>query len=386
MSGFFHFGALLAVAALFSTSSGAQISAPVQPQNNTQANAQVSAPTDSRVNDARVQGVSVRGNAGAMEVEIRTSGAAVAPDTQAITGPDRIVVDFPGALPAAELHALEVNRGVLKRVRAGLFFSNPPITRIVLDLDAPQTYKISTAQNVVVIKLGNGSQSTAKPIKVQLDLSQSPTEKSGKANLGRVAKVQPSVQPNVQPGVQPKTAASPVARLQNAILPGSVPTAIGPTGGALPEHRAAVANVAASHDLGVGHFEAPHVETHAVEARAIQPVPLNSAALEPLAALTPLPADAVLPSQPHIKVSYVGGMLQIHAEKSTLAEVLFEVQRQTQAEIAIPAGAEQEQVIADIGPAPARDVLATLLNGSHYNFIFVGNELILERVILTRRE
>jgi hypothetical protein len=371
MSGFFHFGALLAVAALFSTSSGAQISAPVQPQNNTQANAQASSPNDARVNDARVQAVSVRGNAGAMEVEILTSGAAVAPDTQAITGPDRIVVDFPGALPAAELHALEVNRGALKRVRAGLFFSNPPITRIVLDLDAPQTYKISTAQNVVVIKFGNGSQATAKPIQVQLDLSQSPTEKSGK--------------------VQSKSAVAPVARLQNAILPGGASTATGPTGGALPEHRAAVANVAASHDLGVGHFEAPHVETphvesHAVEARAIQPAPVNSAALEPLAALTPLPADAVVPSQPHIKVSYVGGMLQIHAEKSTLAEVLFEVQRQTQAEIAIPAGAEQEQVIADIGPAPARDVLATLLNGSHYNFIFVGNELTLERVILTRRE
>jgi hypothetical protein len=366
MSGFFHFGALLAVAALFSTSSGAQTGAPVQPQNNTQANAQVTAPTDSRVNDARVQGVSVRGNAGAMEVEIRTSGAAVAPDTQAITGPDRIVVDFPGALPAAELHALEVNRGALKRVRAGLFFSNPPITRIVLDLDAPQTYKISTAQNVVVIKLGAGNQATSKPIKVQLDLSQSPTEKSGK--------------------VQSKSAVSPVARLQNAILPGSVPTASGPTGGALPEHRAAVANVAASHDLGVAHFEAPHVETHAVEARAIQPSSVTSAALEPLAALTPMPADAVVPSQPRVKVSYVGGMLQIHAEKSTLAEVLFEVQRQTQAEIAIPAGAEQEQVIADIGPAPAREVLATLLNGSHYNFIFVGNELTLERVILTRRE
>jgi hypothetical protein len=164
----------------------------------------------------------------------------------------------------------------------------------------------------------------------------------------------------------------------------------------LPEHRAAVANVAASHDLGVAHLEAHHVETphdasHALEARAIQPssvtsAPVTSAALEPLAALTPMPADAVVPSQPRVKVSYVDGMLQIHAEKSTLAEVLFEVQRQTQAEIAIPAGAEQEQVIADIGPAPAREVLATLLNGSHYNFIFVGNELTLERVILTRRE
>jgi len=31
-------------------------------------------------------------------------------------------------------------------------------------------------------------------------------------------------------------------------------------------------------------------------------------------------------------------------------------------------------------------VLAALLNGSAYNFIFVGDELTLERVILTRRD
>jgi len=31
-------------------------------------------------------------------------------------------------------------------------------------------------------------------------------------------------------------------------------------------------------------------------------------------------------------------------------------------------------------------VLAALLNGSRYNFIFVGTELSLERVILTRRD
>jgi hypothetical protein len=48
--------------------------------------------------------------------------------------------------------------------------------------------------------------------------------------------------------------------------------------------------------------------------------------------------------------------------------------------------AELEQVAADLGPAPARDVLGALLNGSAYNFIFVGEELSLERVILTRRD
>src|SRR6266849_3558120 len=123
-------------------------------------------------NSPRVQHVIVRGNdvrgsdmsgsSAAIEVEIQTSGS-VAPDTQAITGPDRIVVDFPGALPAAELRALQVNRGALKGIRSGLFFSNPPITRIVLDLSEPQSYQISTTQNAIVVKLGPVKLGPAKP-------------------------------------------------------------------------------------------------------------------------------------------------------------------------------------------------------------------------------
>src|SRR3981189_1073878 len=131
-----YVGALLTVSVL----SFAQTSAPIS--------ARASAPTS-----ARVEHVVVRGTGAAMEVEIQTSGAPVAPDTQAITGPDRIVVDFPGALPAAELRALKVNRGALKGVRSGLFFSNPPITRIVLDLVEAQSYQISTTQNAIVVKL-----------------------------------------------------------------------------------------------------------------------------------------------------------------------------------------------------------------------------------------
>src|SRR5271157_2081346 len=130
-------GALLAVASLLSAPISAQTSGPNRAPNG-----------------ARVQHVIVRGSGSAMEVEIQTSGAAVAPDAQAITGPDRIVVDFPGALPAAELRGLKVNRGALKGIRTGLFFDNPPITRIVLDLAEPQSYQISTTQNAVVVKLG----------------------------------------------------------------------------------------------------------------------------------------------------------------------------------------------------------------------------------------
>src|SRR6266403_4167043 len=130
----FHFGARPCIVTCIAT----LLSAPIS--------AQTPAANSPRVQHVMVRGSDVRGTGAAIEVEIQTSGS-VAPNTQAVSGPDRIIVDFPGALPAAELRALQVNRGALKGIRSGLFFSNPPITRIVLDLSAPQSYQISTTQN-----------------------------------------------------------------------------------------------------------------------------------------------------------------------------------------------------------------------------------------------
>jgi hypothetical protein len=64
--------------------------------------------------------------------------------------------------------------------------------------------------------------------------------------------------------------------------------------------------------------------------------------------------------------------LKVYAEKATLAEVLNEIHHQTGADIAIPSGAEQDQVIANYGPGPAEQVIAALLNGSRFNFVTVG--------------
>jgi hypothetical protein len=253
-----------------------------------------------------VRNVAVRDAGKAIEIEIHTSGAAVSPNTQAITRPDRILVDFPGALPASELHALKVNRGPLKGIRPGLFFKDPPITRIVLDLLEPQSYQISPIPNGVVVRLGQASAAT--------NVSLSP----------------PPAAPNI--------------------------------GGA---HLATVSKVSGQLSVGTG-------ATSPAAVRAVSPAP-------------PQPPE---PRKPIVTVTFRNGLLSIHAEGGTLAQVLSEVQRQTQAEIAIPAGAEQEQVVADLGPAPARDVLAALLNGSSYNFIFVDGEQGggLAKVILTRRE
>jgi len=79
------------------------------------------------------------------------------------------------------------------------------------------------------------------------------------------------------------------------------------------------------------------------------------------------------PPAPRVRVSFRDDKLTIWVEKATLAEVLNEIHRQTGADIAIPSGAEQEQVVANYGPGPAEQVIAALLNGSRFNFVTVGD-------------
>jgi hypothetical protein len=96
------------------------------------------------------------------------------------------------------------------------------------------------------------------------------------------------------------------------------------------------------------------------------------------------------PPKPVVKleVEYNNGRLRIRADHASLAEVLTEVQRQTGTDIPIPPGAAQEQIVAVIGPAPIREALVSLLNGSRFNFIMVDSEREpgkLKSVILTYR-
>ena len=74
------------------------------------------------------------------------------------------------------------------------------------------------------------------------------------------------------------------------------------------------------------------------------------------------------------EVDFQNGLLTIRARKATLGQVLAEIQRKTGAEVTIPPQAQQEPIVADIGPAPPNVALASLLDGSHFDFILVGSE------------
>lgn len=227
-----------------------------------------------------IRRVQVLRGRGQVEIEIEASDRIV-PQTNVLSGPDRLIVDFVGAVPGAQLRNQSVNRKEVKSLRVGLFSSNPPVTRVVLDLNGPQPYQVFPSGRTVIVKVGGAD-------------SESASRSSG-------------------------------ASLVNTNYP---------TTGA--------------------HLSVP-----------VAP-----------------------PPRPALEVYFRRGLLSISSNKANLSEVLFAIHQQTGAEIAIPAGAEQEQVVAEIGPAPAPEVLSQLLNGSKFNFLILSSPSdprSLDRVILSSR-
>ncbi len=106
---------------------------------------------------------------------------------------------------------------------------------------------------------------------------------------------------------------------------------------------------------------------HKVKKQPALPPPLPSG---PQGPVPQIPLDAIPAVAPQI--SYQDGQLTIVAPNSTLGDILRGVRKYTAAEIEIPASAN-ERVVTRLGPGPAREVMAELLNGSHFNYILLGS-------------
>lgn len=109
-----------------------------------------------------VRSVKVLGSKETVEIEVEASERIV-PQSQILSGPDRLVVDFPNAVPSNEVRSQSVDRGDVKDVRVGLFQKKPPVTRVVLDLTAAKSYQIFPNGRTVIIKVsGGGAETTAE--------------------------------------------------------------------------------------------------------------------------------------------------------------------------------------------------------------------------------
>jgi hypothetical protein len=75
----------------------------------------------------------------------------------------------------------------------------------------------------------------------------------------------------------------------------------------------------------------------------------------------------------HLLVTFRNGLLRIDADNSMLHDTLKAVVAEMGAVLEFPADELGERIFAHIGPAPAHEVIAQLLNGSRFNFVIVSS-------------
>ena len=343
--------------------------------------------------------------------------AQITAQAQVLSDPERLVIDVPNAAMGRGLHKLWVNRGVVKDIRVGLFSTNPPITRIVVDCSAPTPYRLIPSGKTVIVKLGDAKQDdgqhvTARrpPLAVNAAKAGSRVESvrlfndegvkleiTANGPIAPLAQVVPNPDrlvidiPNAMPGAALHSL--PVERwgvkgVRTGLLSNKPPvTRVVVDLDALQPYHISSSGNAVTVQLG-----APDViparegqVVSAVKIPASLPVPGPSR----LATLVQVPAPPPVVPTPKVAVSYRAGLLGIQADRATLAEVLNEVHRKTGADIAIPPGAEQDRVVANLGPAGPNEVLGSLLNGSRFNFILMaspGDPNQLRSVLLTPKD
>lgn len=102
---------------------------------------------------ASVQRVSAKPDGAEVRVEI-TLSVPITPSVQTAVHPDRIVLDFPGTGNSADFENVAVNSGGVRRVRTAQHSAHPLVTRVVIELDQINGYKVRSDGNVVTVIVG----------------------------------------------------------------------------------------------------------------------------------------------------------------------------------------------------------------------------------------
>ncbi len=127
----------------------------------------------------------------------------------------------------------------------------------------------------------------------------------------------------------------------------------------------------------------PGLHAQTLPSLAPTSLPQNNALPAPIAATTaPGPQTT---SSPHpAKVTFADGKIDIRANNSSLNQILRAVSRATG--LKITGGVPDERVFGNYGPAPLSSVIATLLDGTGTNILFLsGDADNAPHLVLTRR-
>jgi hypothetical protein len=101
---------------------------------------------------AEITKVDASADGDTMHIEVDLS-APITPKVTPVNNPDRLILDFPGASLGGQLQYILVNKNGVKRIRVGLNQADPPLTRVIVDLESLRPYGVEVSGNKVVLSV-----------------------------------------------------------------------------------------------------------------------------------------------------------------------------------------------------------------------------------------
>lgn len=121
---------------------------------------------ESPVARPEVRGISITAQEGT-EIRIELGTTALIPEAQvAATYHDSLILDLPGAVYHGVPRRIQVNKAGVRAVRLWMQSEDPPLTRVVVEIDRTQQYLLSSDGKAIVLRVGpllQGASPTATP-------------------------------------------------------------------------------------------------------------------------------------------------------------------------------------------------------------------------------
>jgi type IV pilus assembly protein PilQ len=103
---------------------------------------------------SRISNIAVTRGKDGINIEV-TGNTSIVAKTMKLTHPDRIVVDIPNSVLQGRSREIPVNSSDVKEVRAAHYQTEPPTTRIVVDLTVMREFELIPAGNKLMLKVKN---------------------------------------------------------------------------------------------------------------------------------------------------------------------------------------------------------------------------------------
>lgn len=176
------------------------------------------APKSQPARTATLQDIQVARGSEGTEVEI-VANAPLMPKAMKLRGPDRLVIDLPNTVATRNSRQIAVNAADVRSVRMGRYQTEPPVTRVVLDLATARDYELQTQGNRLVVKLRPAAESsvdqpeapqTAQTAPVTVASADQPSPVPSAQTAPQTAQEVVFVEPKFEP--KPETQAAPASQ------------------------------------------------------------------------------------------------------------------------------------------------------------------------------